>query len=190
MSNNGLLGTNANVAGHLQNGFNWNVYATTKNAKDYSNAYDGKVLNSRFLEKNMGGYLGFNKSWGYSHLLVSSFDQNIGMIEGERDATTGSFLIYPGTAAERIATHQDLTSSNFLFPGQKINHFKIASDNNIALSTGRLAFNIAYQRNQRKEFADYTLPTTPALYFDLSTINYTLQYHAPEKNGWKTLAQF
>ena len=186
MSNNGLLGTNANVAGHLQNGFNWNVYATTKNAKDYSNAYDGKVLNSRFSEKNMGGYLGFNKSWGYSHLLVSSFDQNIGMIEGERDATTGSFLIYPGTAAERISTHQDLTSSNFLFPGQKINHFKIASDNNIALSTGRLAFNIAYQRNQRKEFADYTLPTTPALYFDLSTINYTLQYHAPEKNGWKT----
>lgn len=186
MSNNGLLGTNANVAGHLQNGFNWNVYATTKNAKDYSNPYDGKVLNSRFSEKNMGGYVGFNKSWGYSHLLVSSFDQNIGMIEGERDATTGSFLIYPGTAAERIATHQDLTSSNFLFPGQKINHFKIASDNNIALSRGRLAFNIAYQRNQRKEFADYTMPTTPALYFDLSTINYTLQYHAPEKNGWKT----
>lgn len=186
MSNNGLLGTNANVAGHLQNGFNWNVYATTKNAKDYSNPYDGKVLNSRFSEKNMGGYVGFNKSWGYSHLLVSSFDQNIGMIEGERDATTGSFLIYPGTAAERITTHQDLTSSNFLFPGQKINHFKIASDNNIALSRGRLAFNIAYQRNQRKEFADYTMPTTPALYFDLSTINYTLQYHAPEKNGWKT----
>lgn len=186
MSNNGLLGTNANVAGHLQNGFNWNVYATTKNAKDYSNPYDGKVLNSRFSEKNMGGYVGFNKSWGYSHLLVSSFDQNIGMIEGERDATTGAFLIYPGTAAERIATHQDLTSSNFLFPGQKINHFKIASDNNIALSRGRLAFNIAYQRNQRKEFADYTMPTTPALYFDLSTINYTLQYHAPEKNGWKT----
>lgn len=186
MSNNELLGTNANVAGHLKNGFNWNVYATTKNAKDYSNAYDGKVLNSRFSEKNIGGYVGFNKSWGYSHLLVSSFDQNIGMIEGERDATTGSFLIYPGTAAERIATHQDLTSSNFLFPGQKINHFKIASDNNIALSRGRLAFNIAYQRNQRKEFADYTMPTTPALYFDLSTINYTLQYHAPEKNGWKT----
>ncbi len=186
MSNNQLLGTNANIAGHVNNGFNWNVYATAKNAKDYSNAYDGKVLNSRFSEKNMGGYVGFNKSWGYSHLLVSSFDQNVGMIEGARDATTGSFLIYPGTAAERTATHQDLTSSDFLFPGQKINHFKIASDNNIALSSGRLAFNIAYQRNQRKEFADYKTPTTPALYFDLSTINYTLQYHAPEKNGWKT----
>ena len=186
MSNNQLIGTNANVAGHLNNGFNWNFYATVKNAKDYSNAYDGKVLNSRFSEKNMGGYLGFNKSWGYSHLLVSSFAQNLGMIEGERDAATGHFLMYPGTIAERAATDQDLTSSDFLFPGQKINHFKIASDNNIALSKGRLAFNLAYQRNQRKEFADYLLPTTPALYFDLSTINYTLQYHAPEKNGWKT----
>ena len=186
MSNNQLKGTNANIAGHLNNGFNWNVYATVKNAKDYSNAYDGKVLNSRFSEKNMGGYVGINKSWGYSHILVSSFDQNVGMIEGERDATTGYFLMYPGTTAERPATNQDLTSSDFLFPGQKINHFKIASDNNIALSKGRLAFNIAYQRNQRKEFADYLTPTTPALYFDLSTINYTLQYHAPEKNGWKT----
>jgi iron complex outermembrane receptor protein len=186
MSNNQLIGTNANVAGHLNNGFNWNVYATVKNAKDYSNAYDGKVLNSRFSEKNMGGYMGFNKSWGYSHILVSSFTQSVGMIEGERDATTGHFLIYPGTTAQRTATNQDLTSSDFLFPGQKINHFKIASDNNIALSKGRLAFNIAYQRNQRKEFADYLRPTTPALYFDLSTINYALQYHAPEKNGWKT----
>jgi len=186
MSNNQLIGTNVNLAGHLNNGFNWNVYATVKNAKDYSNAYDGKVLNSRFSEKNMGGYLGFNKSWGYSHILVSSFTQSVGMIEGERDATTGHFLMYPGTTAQRPATNQDLTSSDFLFPGQKINHFKIASDNNIALSKGRLAFNIAYQRNQRKEFADYLRPSTPALYFDLSTINYTLQYHAPEKNGWKT----
>lgn len=186
MSNNQLLGTNANIAGHAKNGFNWNAYASVKNAKDYSNAYDGKVLNSRFSEKNMGGYLGVNKFWGYSHLLVSSFTQNIGMIEGERDAATGSFLLYPGTAEERIATNEDLSSRDFLFPGQKINHFKIASDNNIALSRGRLAFNIAYQRNQRKEFADHTAPDVPELYFDLSTINYTLQYHAPEKNGWKT----
>ena len=186
MSNNQLLGTNANIAGHAKNGFNWNAYASVKNAKDYSNAYDGKVLNSRFSEKNMGGYLGVNKFWGYSHLLVSSFTQNIGMIEGERDAATGSFLVYPGTAEERIATNEDLSSRDFLFPGQKINHFKIASDNNIALSRGRLAFNIAYQRNQRKEFADHTAPDVPELYFDLSTINYTLQYHAPEKNGWKT----
>lgn len=186
MSNNQLLGTNANIAGHAKNGFNWNAYASVKNAKDYSNAYDGKVLNSRFSEKNMGGYVGVNKFWGYSHLLVSSFTQNIGMIEGERDAATGSFVVYPGSADERIATNDDLTSRDFLFPGQKINHFKIASDNNIAISSGRLAFNIAYQRNQRKEFADYTAPDVPELYFDLSTINYTLQYHAPEKNGWKT----
>ena len=80
MSNNQLLGTNANIAGHAKNGFNWNAYASVKNAKDYSNAYDGKVLNSRFSEKNMGGYVGINKFWGYSHLLVSSFTQNIGMI--------------------------------------------------------------------------------------------------------------
>ena len=70
--NSGLYGTNANITGHLSNGFNWNAYGSYKSAGDYRNAYDGKVFNSRFNEKNFGGYLGINKSWGYSHILISN----------------------------------------------------------------------------------------------------------------------
>ena len=90
--NNGLFGTNANLAGHLKNGFNFNAYGTYKNAGDYQNAYDGKVFNSRFNERNFGGYIGINKSWGYSHIIISNFNQHIGVIEGARDAIQGSFL--------------------------------------------------------------------------------------------------
>lgn len=185
-SNNGLRALNANLAAHDQSGFNWNVYGTSKSAADYRNKYDGRVFNSRFKENNFGGYLGINKAWGYSHLLISSFNQKLGVVEGARDATTGAFLIFPESPSERIATNDELNSRQFYTPGQNINHFKIASDNNIAVGSGRLALNLGFQRNQRKELGDPDAPAVPELYFDLKTVNYNIQYHAAEKNGWRT----
>lgn len=184
--NNSLWGGNFNLAGHHNNGFNWNVYATAKSAKDYQNKYDGKVLNSRFNEHNWGGYIGLNKSWGYSHLLVSSFNQQVGVVEGTRDTNTGQFLLYSGSPLERIATSADYSSSKMIAPYQGVNHIKIASDNNIALGTGRLAINIGYQKNIRKEFADPLHIDAPELYFDLATFNYNVLYQFKEKNGWRT----
>lgn len=184
--NNGMWGGSGNLAGHLKNGFNWNVYGSSKSAADYSNKYDGKVLNSRFYEKNFGGYVGINKSWGYSHLLVSSFNQKLGVVEGARDSVTGQFLAYPESAQAHIATQQEQDSRSMMTPYQQINHFKIASDNNFSVGRDRIALNIGYQRNKRREFGDPDAPNTPGLYFDLQTINYSLQYNMAEKNGWKT----
>lgn len=184
--NNGLRAISANLAAHDKSGFNWNIYGTSKSAADYRNKYDGRVFNSRFKENNFGGYLGINKSWGYSHLLISSFNQQLGVVEGARDIASGAFLIFPESPAERVATNDELNSRKFYTPGQNINHFKIASDNNIAVGSGRLAMNIGFQRNQRKELGDPDAPTVPELYFDLKTVNYNIQYHAAEKNGWRT----
>lgn len=184
--NNGLRAISGNLAAHDKSGFNWNIYGTSKSAADYRNKYDGRVFNSRFKENNFGGYFGINKTWGYSHILISSFNQKLGMVEGARDAATGAFLIFPESPAERIATKDELNSRDFYTPGQNINHFKIASDNNIAVGTGRLALSLGFQRNQRKELGDPDAPTVPELYFDLKTVNYNIQYHAAEKNGWRT----
>ena len=186
IDNNGMYGGSANLAGHIKNGFNWNAYATSKSAGDYQNKYDGKVFNSRFFEKNFGGYIGINKSWGYSHLLVSSFNQKLGIVEGARDSATGKFLIYSETPYERIVKQNELDSRSLFTPYQHITHFKIASDNNFSLGKDRLAVNIGYQRNQRQEFGDPDAKYTPRLHFDLQTINYNLQYNLAEKTGWKT----
>ncbi len=186
VDNNGLLGASANFAGHLKNGFNWNLYGSSKSAADYSNQYDGKVFNSRFYERNFGGYLGINKTWGYSHLLISNFNQHIGMVEGARDTVNGQFLIYPETADERIATEEELNSRHLFTPYQHVTHFKIASDNNIAIGKNRLALNIGFQRNQRRELGDPATPNIPVLHFDLKTVNYNLQLNLTEKNNWKT----
>jgi iron complex outermembrane receptor protein len=186
IDNSGLRAGSANIAGHLQSGFNWNVYGTAKSAGDYRNKFDGKVFNSRFNEKDFGGYLGLNKSWGYSHLLISSFNQTVGVIEGDRDPVSGRFLVYPGTADEHAVTDAELDSRTPLTPKQHITHFKIASDNNFSLGKNRLALNIGYQRNQRREMGDPGQSNIPDLHFDLQTVNYSIQYNLADKDGWKT----
>jgi iron complex outermembrane receptor protein len=188
IDNNGLLGGSANLAGHLKTGFNWNVYGTAKSAADYRNKFDGKVFNSRFYEKNFGGYFGFNKAWGFSHILISNFNQTLGIIEGSRDPASGRFLAYAETPYEHIASQSELDSRSPFNPKQHITHFKIASDNNIAVGSGRLAVNIGYQRNQRRELGDVSAPNTASLHFDLQTASYSVQYNFAEKNGWKSSA--
>ncbi len=187
MSNNELFGVHATLAGHSKNGFNWNIYGSYKSAGDYKNKFDGTVLNSRFNEKNFGGYIGLNKSWGYSHLLVSHFNQKAGLIEGERDSATGAFLLFAESPLERIALNADLKSKEMIAPFQHIRHFKIAVDNNIRLPKGRMNVLIGYQNNKRQEYGDATNIQTPELFFDLNTINYNIQYHSPAAKGsWAT----
>ncbi|WP_018613419.1 TonB-dependent receptor [Segetibacter koreensis] len=184
--NNNTQGFNGSLAGNLLNGFNWNMYGSLKSAGDYANKYDGRVLNSRFNEKNWGGYVGINKSWGYSHLLVSSFNQKLGLTEGVRDSATGKFLYLPETPYEAIATDELLKSKDFIIPYQHVQHFKIALDNSIASGRNRIVTTVAFQRNQRREFGNPDEPSTPGLHFDLKTINYNLQYQMAARQGWKT----
>lgn len=184
-SNNGLYAVNGNIAGN-KNGFNWNAYGTYKSAADYKNKYDGRVLNSRFNEKNFGGYFGLNKSWGYSHLIFSRFNQAIGLVEGDRDDATGQFILYAGTPLERIATNKDLDARSLLVPRQNVVHNKLISDNNFAIGKSRLKLNLGYQVNQRKEYGNPEDPSEQELFFDLQTINYSLQWQLPEIKEWHT----
>ena len=182
-SNNGLYAINANLAANKK-GLNWNIYGTLKSAGSYKNKYDGKVLNSGFNEKNFGGYIGINKSWGYSHLIFSRFDQRLGLVEGERDDATGKFILFGGTALERIATNTDLATRKLFVPQQRVQHTKLIVDNNFAIHKSRLKLNLAYQDNQRQEFGEVLMPNEKSLFFDLKTINYNFQWQLPEMKEW------
>ena len=184
-SNNGLFGINGSMAGNKK-GFNWNMYGTYKSAGDYQNKYDGRVLNSRFNEKNFGGYVGINKSWGYSHIVFSRFDQRPGLVEGDRDDATGKFILFAGSPVERIATEQDLDSRDLFVPQQRVQHNKIISDNSFAIKKSRLKVNLGYQNNLRQEFGNPENPKEKSLFFDLKTINYNIQWQLPEKKEWHT----
>ncbi|MER3498886.1 MAG: TonB-dependent receptor [Chitinophagaceae bacterium] len=170
-------------------GIIWGWFGSYKAAGDYKNKFDGYVFNSKFNEKNFGGYTGINRGWGYSHLSFSLFNQQVGLVEGERDNATGKFLKWinnNGTPEEAIATAKDFKSTLPFIPRQQIQHVKLVSDNSIKLSKGRLTAVGGYQSNQRKEFGNILNPSEKELHFDLETINYNFQYHFEEKNSWRS----
>ena len=183
-TNNNLSTLNLNIGGN-KNGFNWNIYTSNKAAGDYKNKYDGRVLNSKFTENNIGGYVGYNGKWGFSHLLVSSFNLKAGLIEGERDSDGYFTKNLAGGITER-ANNSDFKTSTPLIPYQHIRHFKIATDNNIKLGKNKLTFNLGYQQNKREEFGNPDDVNERALFFDLQTFTYTAQFHLAEKKNWKT----
>lgn len=183
-SNNRLSSFNVNIGGN-KNGFNWNLYTSNKAAGDYKNKYDGRVFNSKFGENNIGGYAGYNGKWGFSHLLLSSFNLKAGLIEGERDADGYFIKTVAGGITERATTNDFKRHTPFI-PYQHIRHFKMATDNNIKMGRNNLTFNIGYQQNRREEFGNPDDKDERSLFFNLKTITYTAQFHIAENKGWKT----
>ena len=183
-TNNKAKTFNGNIAGNIK-GINWNLYGSSVAAADYQNKYDGRVFNSKFNEKNFGGYAGCNGSWGYSHILFSSFNLKTGLVEGERDSS--GFFIKPVAGGTTVrATDADFNSTTPEIPYQHIRHFKIASDNNFELGKNRLSLNVGFQHNQREEFGNPDNLNERALFFDLKTITYTARLNLADMNGWKT----
>ena len=183
-SNNRLRGFGVNLAAN-NHGFNWNVSGSLQAAADYQNKYDGRVYNSKFNERNLGGYIGYNGNWGYTHLVASYFKQNLGVIEGERDALGHFVKQMPGGVAG-VPDESDFNSTKPQMPWQSINHAKLVSDNSFNIGHGRLALIVGYQRNQRVEYGNPDEPSEKELFFDLGTFNYSAIYHLAEKNSWRT----
>ncbi len=188
MTNNGTMAYHADIAGN-QNGFNWSAYITQKQAHDYKNKYDDYVFNSRYNNTNYGASIGINKKWGYSHLTFTSFNQNLGLVEGDRDSV-GGFLKpvdINGVAEEASATSSDHHSYSMTVPKQKITHQKVVWDNSFYLNNGgRIGVILGYQLNQRREYGDVLTPNEPGLFLNLKTINYGATYYLPEMNGWQS----
>jgi iron complex outermembrane receptor protein len=182
-TNNRFKGIGANIAGNI-NGFNWNGYGSLKAASDYKNRFDGPVFNSKFNEKNFGGYIGYNGNWGYSHLLFSSFDQNVGIIEGARN-DKGDFIKLIAGGLEAVPSQKDFVSTSPHIPSQNIRHLKLAVDNNFNVAESRISLNAAFQSNRRAEFGNIDAPNEKSLYFDLKTLTYSTIYHFPGKNSWQ-----
>ncbi len=184
-TNNSLRGFYGNIGG-TKNGFSWNAYGSYKGASDYKNKYDGYVFNSKFYNKNFGAMIGYRGNWGYSHLLVSSFDQHIGIIEGERDSATGAFLKALPNGEEAIATNNDFKELTPGIPFQHISHFKITTDNNFRIGNNNADVILAYQQNQRREFGNADEASVPGAWFNLQTLSYAMRWHLPYFNNWRT----
>ncbi len=173
-TNNGLTANSVMLNGN-ENGFVWRARGTYKNAYSFKTP-TGYFPNSGFNETDLSGMVGLNKSWGYTHLNISNFRNNIGFYDPNLDAS-GNFVKEDGEPF----TNADYKSRELEYPRQDIRHFKIALNNNFILGNGNLKTDFGYQQNQRRELDG----PDPALFFDLKTYNADLKYYIHETNGWQ-----
>ncbi len=174
--NGGLSSNSAMLTGNT-NGLVWRGRATYKNAYSFKTP-DYYFPNSGFNETSLSGMIGLNKAWGYSHINVSSFKNNIGFYEPELDGN-GNFIDEDGNAF----TQSDLKSRDLAFPNQQIAHFKVASNSNILTNKGNLKLDLGYQNNIRKEFET----TDPSLFFDLNSYSLDAKYIQNTTNNWQPI---
>lgn len=187
-SNNNLIGYSLANEGN-KGGLQWSGRFSNKFAGNYTNTYDRKVYNSGFREFDGSLFLGLAKKWGYSHLTLSTFNQRVGIVEGERDEEGRFIKIVPdihGDIEEVTTTNKDLKGYGIGFPYQDIHHFKVVSNNNIILGKSSMRVDIGFQKNRRKEYADPLHPDEEELYMDLNTLNYSVKYRLPSKAGWES----
>jgi iron complex outermembrane receptor protein len=190
-TNNGLIGTTANVSG-TKNGISWGFRIGNTAAHAYQNKYDGYVLNSQFSNFNTDARLGIHRKWGYSQVRATYFDMHTGIVDGTRDSLSGKMMrqvSYPdlngGEPTYVIPTRQEQTSYQPFTINQRIQHTKLIWDNSIAIGRGRMTGTFSWQRNQREESNDPTIPNTANIFYYSNGATYDLKYFAPQVNGFK-----
>ncbi|MBA9076566.1 TonB-dependent receptor [Rufibacter quisquiliarum] len=182
-SNNDTYGTTVATAGNHR-GLTFRVRATHLRYADYKvpaetftynrfvlPIYDGRLKNTAGRENHFSGTVGVNKNWGYTHLTVSNYNQQVGIFSGAMGIPR-AYMLTPDGSRRNIA-----------FPSQDINHFKIISNSNIQLGKNWLEADLGYQRNHRKELSAPHVHGAPsedsnhlATQLDLQTATANIRY--------------
>lgn len=185
-ANGGLAGISARYARAFK-GWVLAGQLSGRTARPYENAADGPVFNTSFSEIAGRFQIGMQRTWGYSTLTASFFEQRWGLPEGERDSATGKFLgLYnnAGVEEERIASDDDLNSYTPFFPKQRIRHNTLAWGTSAQLGRSRLLATVGYQLNQRQEFESVVEgDEEAALGWNLHTVNYDVKLQLPTFGG-------
>jgi iron complex outermembrane receptor protein len=189
-TNNGLINNMLHLAG-TSNGISWSGRVDNIMAHSYQNPNDGFVINSQFSNFNTDATLGIHRKWGYSQLHASYFDMHTGIVDGTRDSASGAMLrpmAFPdmngGAPFYEKPTATEARSYTPFVISQRIQHTKIVWDNSIALKEGRLAGIFSYQKNQRQENNDPTMPNVSDIYYSSNALTYDLRYISPQMKGF------
>lgn len=182
-SNNNFWGTSAYLEGN-ENGFVYNARASAIDFADiqvpassafYNDRlipiYDQRLKNTAGQERNFTLMGGIRKSWGYSTLTLSSFNQQAG--------------IYPGAMAKpgEYSVAPDGDHRNIDLPRQRVNHLKLISNTNVKLGNDWLEADLGYQFNNRREESEphahgrQQVTGNLAMQLRLHTFSGNLRYH-------------
>lgn len=177
-TNNGLTGSSLMLQGNSK-GLVYRARGSYRNAYSYKTPTE-YFPNSGFNETSFEGQIGLNKNWGYAHLDASSFRNNIGFYEPQRNEG-GSLVNENG----QVPTEEQNRSRTLAFPKQDVRHYKLALNSNVLFSNGSLKSTLGYQHNLRRELE--TAGEGPALFLNNYAYSYDFKYTLKEYNGWASV---
>lgn len=185
-SNNGLRAGSFNMAGNTK-GFVWGFRGSHKEATNYQNRYDGRVFNTGFKENDLNAYLGLHRSWGYSHLNFSVYDNMQEIPDGSRDSTSRKFTkqISEEDTIRPIVSNDELNAYDIGAIHQHVQHYRVFSSSNFILGKSKLAVRLGYQQSLRREYAHPQAATIAGLFLNMQTSSYDLKYYFPDMLGFE-----
>ena len=176
-TNNGLYNGSFRLQGN-QNGVVWGTVISAKGAQDYQNQHDGRVYNTAYQEKDARAMIGLNKSWGYSYLNVSVFDDEQEIPDGARNFNTRQFLKRTTEDGGYIVVpNSDLTSYSISPLHQHVQLYRIYDNSSFVVGNGNILLNLGYQYSYRREFTHPEAPQVPGLNLNLKTFTYDAKYN-------------
>jgi len=186
-TNNSLLNGSFRLQGN-QKGLVWGTIISTKAAKNYQNAHDGRVYGTNFLERDARAMIGLNKSWGYSYLNFSAFDDRQAIPDGSRDSLTRQFTKQVSEADNfrPVVPASELNSYSLSPLYQHVELYRIYDNSNFTLGSGNLIVNLGYEFSHRREYTHPSEPDIPGLNLHLHTYTYDFKYNFNWGNDYET----
>ena len=192
-TNNGMIGTSIGLS-YKQNNWKYAFRATAKTAHDYQNKIDGFVYNTGFREFNLSGIARVDKSWGYSQIGATLYDNRQEIPDGSRDSLSRRFTkqIYEAGQDDiknrPIVSNDELHSYSIAPLHQRIQHYRVYNTNSFKTGDGSINTSLGFQQSIRREYNHPTVPEQAGLYVVLNTINYDVRYNLPSFGGVETTA--
>lgn len=186
-TNNGLISGTMRLQGN-NNGLVWGTQISQKIAKDYQDQHDGRVWATNFNEKDARAMIGVNKSWGYSYLNASIFDDLQAIPDGSRDSLTRKFTkqITDSDTYRPIVPESELNSYGIPVLHQHVQLYRVYDNSNFAIGKGTLAVNLGWQYSHRREYTHPQDASTPGLNLELHTYTYDFKYNFTIGNDVET----
>ncbi len=172
-TNNGLWRYSLGHSGN-KNGFVWDAHWSQQAAHAYKNKRDGYVPGTQHRSHAARAMIGLDKFWGHSLLTFSLYSLTPSIPEGERDEMTGALEQPEGWSKKTYGMS---------LPFQRVNHYKVVSDNAFNLGAGTLAAVLGYQHNRRREYEEDRKQYGLGLW--QHTFTFDLRYTLPFGDGWK-----
>jgi iron complex outermembrane receptor protein len=189
-ANNRLIGSSLGLA-YKHNDWGFTARSTGKLAQNYTNSIDGRVYGTAYNELNLSAMARVDKSWGYSQLAATLFNNKQEIPDGSRDSLTRRFtrqVLDDGDNIKNrpIVPNGELSTYKLNPLYQHIQHYRLYSANQFNVGEGSINVLAGAQQSVRREYNHPTQPQQAGLYVVLNTLNYDIKYHLPEMAGIET----